>query len=209
MYSRKKLADKGVMVCRDNNAIERAGLIAAVEQAADAIVITDTAGNIQYVNPAFTTLTGYTREEAMGQNPRILKSGQQHAGVLRRAVEHHRFGAGLARRGDQPAQGPNHISRGDADHPGPGCAGRNCQLHRHQTGRDRGGAQKRKRKPSWPPSWRVPRTPSSPFRQRASILTWNRGAEAIFGYSSAEAAGKPMSTIVPPERHRALQAFAE
>ena len=47
----------------------------ALESAANAIVITSTKGIIQWVNPAFTKLTGYTREEAVGQNPRVLKSG--------------------------------------------------------------------------------------------------------------------------------------
>ncbi|MCA1960813.1 MAG: PAS domain S-box protein [Desulfomonile sp.] len=51
-------------------------LATAVEQAAEAIVVTDTEGIIQYVNPACEKITGYTREEAVGQNPRILKSGQ-------------------------------------------------------------------------------------------------------------------------------------
>ncbi len=46
----------------------------AVEQSANAIVITDLAGTIEFVNPAFTRVTGYTYEEAIGQNPRILKS---------------------------------------------------------------------------------------------------------------------------------------
>src|ERR1039458_6651526 len=57
--------------------IERAGLVAAVEQAANGIVITDTDGKIQYVNPAFTAMTGYSSEEAVGQYPRILKSGRE------------------------------------------------------------------------------------------------------------------------------------
>jgi PAS domain S-box-containing protein len=48
----------------------------AMEMAANAIVITDRNGTIQWVNPAFTTITGYTREEAIGKNPRILKSGR-------------------------------------------------------------------------------------------------------------------------------------
>jgi two-component system sensor histidine kinase/response regulator len=55
---------------------ESARLTCAVEQAADGIVITDTSGNIQYVNPAFTRITGYSRKEAIGQNPRLLKSGK-------------------------------------------------------------------------------------------------------------------------------------
>ena len=47
----------------------------AVEQSASIIVITDTKGQIEYVNPKFTEITGYTVEEALGQNPRILRSG--------------------------------------------------------------------------------------------------------------------------------------
>ncbi len=59
--------------------IPHAGLIAAVEQSADAIVITDTTGKINYVNPAFSAMTGYSRQEAIGQNPRVIKSGLQPA----------------------------------------------------------------------------------------------------------------------------------
>ena len=58
-------------MCLGNNAIERAGLVAAVERAADGIVITDVTGTIRYVNPAFTALTGYAKEEAVGQNPPV------------------------------------------------------------------------------------------------------------------------------------------
>jgi PAS domain S-box-containing protein len=51
-------------------------LAAAVEQAGDGIVITDADGAIQYVNPAFTAMSGYDREEVLGQTPRVLKSGE-------------------------------------------------------------------------------------------------------------------------------------
>ena len=50
-------------------------LLEAVEKSASSIVITDADGRILYVNPQFTRATGYSREEAIGQNPRILKSG--------------------------------------------------------------------------------------------------------------------------------------
>ena len=47
----------------------------AVEQSPSSIVITDLEGRIEYVNPKFTRLTGYSLEESIGKTPRILKSG--------------------------------------------------------------------------------------------------------------------------------------
>ena len=48
----------------------------AVEQSPNSIVITDLEGTIEYVNPAFKDITGYSNEEAIGENPRILKSAE-------------------------------------------------------------------------------------------------------------------------------------
>jgi PAS domain S-box-containing protein len=59
-------------------------LSSAVEQSADIVVITDRNGVIEYVNPAFETLTGYTREEVVGKTPRTLKSGWQDADFYQR-----------------------------------------------------------------------------------------------------------------------------
>ena len=49
----------------------------AVEQSAIIMVITDTNGNIEYTNPVFTKITGYTQKEVLGKNPRILNAGTQ------------------------------------------------------------------------------------------------------------------------------------
>jgi len=62
---------------RKNAEREMMRLATVVEQASEVIVITDTSGTIQYVNPAFEKVTGYTAEEALSQNPRILKSDLQ------------------------------------------------------------------------------------------------------------------------------------
>jgi PAS domain S-box-containing protein len=64
-----------------------ARLATAVEQAGETIVITDTSGTILYANPAFEQTCGYTRAEAIGQNPRLLKSGKQDAEFYRQMWE--------------------------------------------------------------------------------------------------------------------------
>jgi PAS domain S-box-containing protein len=56
--------------------IENARLVVAVTRAADAVVITDVEGGIEYVNPAFEEITGYRLDEIRGKTPRALKSGQ-------------------------------------------------------------------------------------------------------------------------------------
>jgi len=55
----------------------------ALETAANGILITDREGTIIWANPAFTFLTGYTTEEIIGQNPRILKSGKQDSSLYK------------------------------------------------------------------------------------------------------------------------------
>ncbi len=51
-------------------------LYQAVEQSPASIVITSLEGNIEYVNPKFLEVTGYRKEEVIGKNPRVLKSGE-------------------------------------------------------------------------------------------------------------------------------------
>lgn len=66
---------------------ERARLTMAVEQATEAIVISDTKGTISYVNPAFERITGYKREEVIGKNPRLLKSDKHDESFYREMWE--------------------------------------------------------------------------------------------------------------------------
>jgi PAS domain S-box-containing protein len=54
-----------------------------VQQTADSVILTDRQGVIQYVNPAFEVTTGYGKDEALGQTPRILKSGLHDAEFYR------------------------------------------------------------------------------------------------------------------------------
>jgi len=68
-------------IMRDITARKRAEeqvhkLSRAVDQSPSLVMITDIKGNIEYVNPKFTQITGFTLEEVIGKNPRILKSGK-------------------------------------------------------------------------------------------------------------------------------------
>ena len=69
---------------RKRTEAERLRLSTAIEQVAESIVITDTHGTIQFVNPAFELITGYSRQEATGKNPRILNSGVQDTAFFKK-----------------------------------------------------------------------------------------------------------------------------
>jgi two-component system sensor histidine kinase/response regulator len=58
-----------------NNSLRK--LLTALEQSSSSVVITDVNGTIEYVNPHFCRVTGYTAQEAVGENSRFLKSGKE------------------------------------------------------------------------------------------------------------------------------------
>jgi len=69
---------------------ERARLATVIEQAAEGIILADTSGIIRYVNPAFETITGFTRQEALGRSTFFLRSereGSSVYGEIRTALE--------------------------------------------------------------------------------------------------------------------------
>jgi len=199
---------ESAMVCRDNSGIERAGLVGAVEQAADAIVITGIDGAIQYANPAFATLTGYSREEAVGQNPRLLKSGETPLAVyqeLWRTVSSGRVWHGevINRRKDGT------IYREDMQiTPVEGENGKIVSFIAVKRDVTRLGAERDAQ------AFLATIVQSSEdaiiaCSPAGTILTWNRGAETVFGYSAAEVIGKPISMLVPRERQYVLAAAIE
>ena len=79
---------------------------AALNAAANAVVITDREGRIEWVNPAFEALTGYSAEEALGKNPRdLVKSGKHDRAFYAGLWDTILGGDGLARRARQSPQG--------------------------------------------------------------------------------------------------------
>ncbi|MGA2115189.1 MAG: PAS domain S-box protein [Bryobacteraceae bacterium] len=192
----------------ESNQVGREGLLAAIEQASDGVVITDIAGKIQYVNPAFTEMTGYTAEEVAGQNPRILKSGREPAGsyqdlwntVLAGRIWH---GELVNRRKDGTFYDEEMRITPVRDASG---AIVSFIATKHDVTEARAAGDARR--------FLAAIVESSEdaivaFTTAGIILTWNRGAEALFGYSAGEAVGKHASVLVPAERQHLLAQLSE
>ena len=98
----------GVMVMRDVTAHRKAEetlqrLSSAVEQTADSVCITDAVGSIQYVNPAFAAITGYTRDDAIGRSPPVPRRPPPRRRGRSRHLEGRARGQGLPRHAREPA----------------------------------------------------------------------------------------------------------
>ncbi len=76
-YLTRALAERNDSI-RESKKLEQL-LYSAINQSHDSVVITDADAKIEYVNPAFSRITGYSYEEVIGQNPRILQSGRHSA----------------------------------------------------------------------------------------------------------------------------------
>lgn len=75
------VVEVGGVRSQSNGGAEIEGLAWALEQSADAVMITAPDGVIEYVNPAFEVMTGFTRDETVGRTPALLKSGHNATDV--------------------------------------------------------------------------------------------------------------------------------
>jgi PAS domain S-box-containing protein len=178
---------------------DAAGFAAAIDQAGHAVAITDCRANIVYVNPAFTRITGYTAQEVIGRNPRLLKSGQQDSAyyeafwnTIRAGRTWH--GELVNRRKDgslyteEMTVAPVLDSKGKIVH----------YIAFKQDVTERREAAKAR-------CFLAAIVASSDDAISGSALdgtisSWNEGAKAIYGYCAEEVIGKPMSILSPPDR---------
>ncbi len=182
---------------RESGIVDRAELVTAVEQAVDGVVITDAYGNIQYVNPAFTVLTGYSPEEVLGLNPSILKSGRQpdtYYKDLWRTISSGQVWHGelVNRRKDGTFY--HEEMRITPVHDAAGEIVSYIAIKHDVT--ERLAAERAKGLLA--DVVENFQDAILTFTLAGRILTWNRGAEAVFGYQAAEAIGKSMAMLVAP-----------
>lgn len=193
---------------RESSVIERAGLVAAVEQAADGLVITDNNGTIQYVNPAFTAITGYTSADAVGHNPRFLKSGRNPASLyvdLWNTILSGRVWRGsLINRRKDGTLYDEEMQIAPVDNSNGQAIGF-IAIKRDVT--ERKAAEEAQR-------FLAAIVESSEdaiiaYTTAGIIRTWNCGAELVLGHSAQEAIGKHVSMLVGPERIPLLTRLSE
>ncbi len=179
-----------------------------MQQAANGIVITDTAGIIQYVNPAFTQMTGYTAEEAIGQNPRFLKSGRQEAAYYQElwstiAAGGIWHGELINRRKDGSLYAEE-MQVSPVRGAGGGITGY-IAIKQDVT-------ERRKAEETQELLAAIVESTEDAIVSCSSdgiVVSWNRGATALYGYSAEEAIGRHVAFMVPPEQQlRMAQMFA-
>jgi PAS domain S-box-containing protein len=183
-------------------------LAAVIDQAAEAIVITDRDGSILYVNPAFTRMTGYGIQEAIGQNPRLLKSGRQDPSFYRTLWETIRAGGvwkgelvNQRKDGttytDEMTIAPVRDSRGDIV--------RYIALKQDMT--ERRAAEDLQRLLA-----AIVASSDDAIIGKTldgTIRSWNPAAETMYGYRADEVIGGPISVLLPPSRSDELSEILE
>lgn len=172
---------------------------AALEAAADAIVITDTDGTIQWVNPAFTAMTGFTREEAIGQNPRVLKSGMHGEADYRNlwtTITAGRMWSGeiVNRRKDGTLYTEEMVITPVGNEKDVVVSF--VAIKRDVT--ERKAAEQRFRSVTDSASDAIISADA-----HSRIIGWNRAAGHLFGWSETEILGRPIETVIPERFRRA------
>ena len=182
---------------------DRIGLADAIDQTSDSIVITDDKGRIEYVNPAFTLLTGYGAAEVIGQNMRALESG------LQTPAFHRDFWNTLGRGKIWHGELFNRRKDGTLYYeamtitPVKDSTGviRKYIAVRQDMSARRAALETQSFLASIVESSEDAIVSTMPDGRVAS---WNRGAETLYGYRAEEILGQPLYKLVCPEYHDAL-----
>ncbi|MBF0455310.1 MAG: PAS domain S-box protein [Magnetococcales bacterium] len=176
----------------------------AIEQSPVTVIITDQTGNIEYVNPAFSQLTGFEQEEVLGKKPAILKSGHHPdifyqqmwqtilsgevwRGEIHNRSKHGRFwweDATIAAVSDEAGKITHFV-------------GIKVDITERKQAIKELHASEAKLKVI------TENTPDAVILldHQGGVSFWNRGAEDIFGYAREEVLGKDLHTLLVPSRY--------
>ena len=169
---------------------------AALKAAAVGIVITGRNGDILWVNPAFTALSGYALEEVVGKNPRLLKSGKHDAEFYRDMWN--TIVAGRVWRGEIVNRRKDGTFYDEELTLTPVCSSSGGITHFLAIGQDisarKQAEETRAQLAAIVESSHDAITGITP---QGTFASWNRGAEVLYGYRAEEILGKPVSILAP------------
>ncbi|MGO9600812.1 MAG: PAS domain S-box protein [Isosphaeraceae bacterium] len=180
----------------------------AVEQSADLVIITDTQGRIEYVNPKFTQVTGYTPDEAIGQDPRILKSGKTSPEEYRRLWEtitsgREWRGEFLNKRKDGALYWASASISPLRNHQG--VITHFVAIQEDISELKRAEEAQRASERRYRQFTEATLDALVVADERGVITLFNAAAERTFGYSEPEVLGQPLTILMPAEYHEAHQ----
>ncbi|HTQ55641.1 MAG TPA: PAS domain S-box protein [Bryobacteraceae bacterium] len=193
---------------RNRNAeMERLGLLGAIHEASDAVVVADSSGIIRYVNPAFTRMTGYAAEEVVGQNPSRAAFGLD--AVIHKQVRD-TVGTGNTWHGEAANRRKNGTAYTEEITVMPvrdddGVIRKYIAVRREIDAR-KSAHQTQSFLESLLETSEDAILTCTPD---GMIASWNRGAELLYGYTAAEVTGQPMSMLAPAGKPAALKQIAE
>jgi PAS domain S-box-containing protein len=170
----------------------------AVEQSPVSIMITDTEGNIEFVNPNFTQTTGYEPDEVMNRNPRFLQSGNTSP------AEYEQMWAtivsGKVWRGEWCNRKKNGEQFWESVSISP-IQDENGAINSYLAVKEDITGRKRRDQEISQLAAIVQSSDDAILSVDLAgvILSWNRGAERIYGYSAEEAVGKSVAMVIPPD----------
>ncbi len=183
----------------------------AVEQSPSSVMMTDLEGAIEYVNPKFTEVSGYSREEVLGRNPRILKTGHL-------AREHYeRMWRDISSGREWRGEFLNKKKNGDvywedaslSPIVGPGGKVTHYIAVKHDiTGRKRMEDALRQANETLRLVIEASPLAMVTLDRDAHVTSWNRAAEVMFGWSEHEVIDRPLP-IVRPEEMEVVRAAIE
>ena len=183
-------------------------LAIAMKQAAEGVVITNVDGTIQYVNGAFCAMTGYSAEEAVGRNPRLLKSENQdpayYAELWQTITAGKVWHGNLVNRRKDGSHYTEEMTIAPVRN-GRGEVVEFIALKQDITKRlEEENAH----------AFLAAIVEGSPdaiiaSTREGTILSWNRGAERIFGFSRQETIGRSFFMLVPTDRKKEVAQMFE
>ncbi len=171
-----------------------------IEQSPTSVVITKRDGNIEYVNPQFTKITGYSREEVIGKKPRILKSGMQPYDVYLKLwstiIAGYEWKGRVSNRKKNGEVYAEYMSisplKDESDHITHFVA-----VKIDDTERIKAEELARKSERRLARILEISADAIISTNDKQNITVFNKGAETVFGYDSSEIITRPLEVLIP------------